>query len=554
MSDHRHKIEPLIRSCSGRVIANPVLPGCHPDPSVCRVGDVYYLVVSSFGYYPGIPVYRSLDLVDWTLIGHVLDRPEQLDLDGLDVADGVWASTIRHHDGTFYVTSGIARGRTGAQTFVVTATDPAGPWSNPVELDALGIDPSLFFDDDGRCWFTGARDAAEPTVTGPGEIWLRELDLTTLRLVGPTHVLWHGALRGQWVEGPHLYKRDGRYVLLAAEGGTERNHAVTAATATTVTGPYVTDPRSPLLTHRNLGPGHPVQNIGHADLVDTPAGETWAVVLGVRPVDGTHVLGRETFLVPVEWSDAGPLFAPGVGVVHLNDGRSDSAHDDSRRPGRVEELDVHAPLAAQGWSSLRAPVTVRVEPGPDDAEVLVLVPSTQPLQGRGTPTFVARRQQHLRFRATCRLRVEALTGDEQAGVAAFLHQDRFVTLALGVDAGGASEVRAVAHTATSTRVLARIPAPAGAVTLVVTGDAASYTLAVEAERGQAPTVLGVVDRAFLSTEVAGGFVGVHLGVFADGATGPTPARALVEAFVYQADPAAEPTMSSGAQSAAGSPA
>ncbi|MDM8086306.1 glycoside hydrolase family 43 protein [Cellulomonas cellasea] len=512
-----------------RAIDNPVLAGCHPDPSVCRVGDTYYLVTSSFGYFPGIPVHRSQDLVEWELIGHVLDRPEQVDLHGLDMSDGVWASTIRHHDGVFYVVSGIARERTGASIFVVTATDPAGPWSDPAELDAEGIDPSLFFDDDGRCWLTAARDAVAPSATGPGELWMRELDLATLRLVGETHVLWHGALSGQWVEGPHLYLHAGRYVLLAAEGGTERHHAVTAATATAVTGPYSTDPRSPLLTHRHVGRGHPVQNVGHADLVDTPSGQWWAVVLGVRPVAGTHVLGRETFLVPVEWSPDGPVFAPGVGAVLVRD-EGDAA------PGHVEALDPGASLALQGWSSLRGPVADRMAPQ-DGA--LVLTPSTARLEGCGAPTFVARRQQHLRFHATCRLRVDGLTGDEQAGLVVFMHQDRFVTLALGLDDTGALEVRVVARTTAGSEVLARAPAPGGPVTLRVTGDDTNYTFTLDGPGQARPLTLAEVDRSFLSTEEAGGFLGVHLGVFADGALGPTSARATIEEFVYE--PQAPPT-------------
>lgn len=505
-----------------RSIANPVLAGCHPDPSVCRVDDTYYLVTSSFGYFPGIPVHRSRDLVEWELIGHVLDRPEQVSLDGLDLSDGVWASTIRHRDGVFYVVSGIARERTGAGVFLVTATDPAGPWSDPVDLDAEGIDPSLFFDDDGRCWLLAARDAAEPAVTGPGELWMRELDLATLRLVGETHVLWHGALSGQWVEGPHLYKHDGRYVLLAAEGGTERHHAVTAATSTDVTGPYTTDPRSPLLTHRHLGPGHPVQNVGHADLVDTPSGQWWAVVLGVRPVAGTHVLGRETFLVPVEWAADGPVFAPGVGTVPVAEG-SDAA------PGRAQALDPGAPLALQGWSSLRGPVVGLV--APEDG-ALVLTPSTARLEGRGTPALVVRRQQHPRFHATCRMRVDGLTADEQAGLVVLMHQDRFVTLALGIGDMAALEVRAVAHTAAGSELIGRAPAPDGPVSLHVTGDDDSYTFAFDAPGQPQPLLVARVDRSFLSTEAAGGFLGVHVGVFADGAQGPTSARAVVEEFVY----------------------
>ncbi len=277
---------------------NPVVTGMNPDPSLCAVGDEFFLVTSSFAYWPGIPVHRSRDLVHWEQIGHVLDRPEQIDLSGIDTSDGIWAPTIRHHDGIFYVVSTVARDRRGGVNFVTTALDAAGPWMQPVVLDAEGIDPSLFFDDDGRCWFTACRDAEDPFLRGPAELYIQELDLETLQLTGPLHVLWNGAVAGAWAEAPHIYKRDGVYYLIAAEGGTERNHSVTAARSATVTGPYRTDPRSPLLTHRHLGPEAVFQNVGHADIVETPAGETWALVLATRPLDGAHTLGREVFLVP----------------------------------------------------------------------------------------------------------------------------------------------------------------------------------------------------------------------------------------------------------------
>lgn len=263
----------------------PVLAGFHPDPSMCCVDGVYYLLTSSFGYHPGLPVHRSTDLLTWELIGHVLVGESWLDLRGLGASWGVWAPTIRHHAGTFFVVVTVAGPTPVAGNYLTTASDPAGPWSPPRRLAAEGIDPDLFVDRDGRAWVCGARDAAEPDRPGlgPGEIWLRELDLDTLELVGPTHVLWHGAMTSTWVEGPHLYERDGRYLLVGAEGGTERNHAVTCAVADAVTGPFRTDPRSPLLTHRHLGESHPVQNVGHADLVTTPDGGLVAVVLGVRP-------------------------------------------------------------------------------------------------------------------------------------------------------------------------------------------------------------------------------------------------------------------------------
>jgi alpha-N-arabinofuranosidase len=517
---------------------NPVLPGCHPDPSVCRVGDTYYLVTSSFGYFPGIPVHRSTDLVHWELVGHVLTRPEQAPLAGLDVNDGVWAATIRHHAGVFYVVATIARGRRGASTFVVTATDPAGSWSDPVPLEADGIDPSLFVDDDGRCWFTATRDAPEPAVTGPAELWLRELDLATLRLTGPEHVLWHGALRGAWVEGPHLYLRDGRYWLIAAEGGTERNHAVTAASAPAVTGPYVTDPRSPLLTHRHLGPGHPVQNVGHADLVDTPDGATWALTLGVRPVDGGHTLGREAFLVPVEWTERGPVFAPGTGTVPLVGTTERGAAGDevatAPAPGIAETLALADPLPAQGWSSLRGPVDHLMRPiaGGAGGAALELTPAAEPLHGTGTPAFVARRQQHIRFRARCTLQFATTSPGEEAGLAVLLHQQRVATLAVSADADGRPEARLRMRTGDTVATLGAASVPDGSIELVVTGDERAYRFAVVLPGG-AGLALGEVPRTAFATETAGGFLGVHLGVYAQAAGAPTGARAVVEHAAYE---------------------
>lgn len=299
-------------------VANPVLPGCHPDPSVCRVGADFYLVTSTFEYFPGIPVFHSRDLVHWRPVGHVLDRPSQVDLGTVASSEGIFAATIRHHRGRFYVVTTLVGGSGRGGTFVVSATDPAGPWSDPVWLDdAPGIDPSLFFDDDGRAWCTGTRLAEPGEWEGQTDVWLREFDTAALTLTGPEHLLWRGALHGAvWAEGPHLYKVDGRYYLLAAEGGTEHGHAVSVARADHVTGPYTGNPANPVFTHRHLGRDFPVVGVGHADLVRTAEGQWWAVLLGSRPYGGYHPnLGRETFLVPVRWEDGWPLFAPGAGTT-----------------------------------------------------------------------------------------------------------------------------------------------------------------------------------------------------------------------------------------------
>ena len=298
-----------------RTFRNPILSGFYPDPSICRVGGDYYLVTSTFEYFPGLPIFHSRDLVHWQQIGHVLDRPSQLPLDGIRPSGGLYAPTIRYSHGVFYVINTLVDGTTRSGNFIVTTTDPAGPWSEPTWLDnAPGADPSLFFDEDGRVWYTGNRMAQNSQFEGHTEVWLQELDLATLSLIGEPQVIWDGAVRGAvWAEASHIYKIDGRYYLLAAEGGTAHHHAVCVARSDVITGPYEGNRGNPILTHRHLGLDYPIVGTGHADLVDTPSGEWWMVLLAMRPYGGYYYnLGRETFLAPVRWEDGWPIVSPGT--------------------------------------------------------------------------------------------------------------------------------------------------------------------------------------------------------------------------------------------------
>ncbi|GAA3334695.1 glycoside hydrolase family 43 protein [Curtobacterium albidum] len=522
---------------------NPVLPGCHPDPSVCRVGDDYWLVVSSFTYWPALPVFHSRDLVAWEPAGHVIDRPEQLSLDGLETSDGIWAPTIRHHDGVFYVVSTVADDRQGAFNFVATAVDPRGPWSQPVDLGVKGIDPSLFFDTDGRCWFTICRDSETRGSSGPGEIWMREFDVDALALVGPEYVLWHGAVSGAWVEAPHIVRRDGVYHLLGAEGGTERRHSVTAARATAVTGPWATDPRSPLLTHRHLSPEHPIQNVGHADLVDTPSGETWAVVLAVRPVDGVHALGRETFLVPVEWTPDGPVFAPGTGMVQSRE-RVPAGATAPRQPAvtRVHER-VHfdAGLLPTGWSSIRgqvvpkAPAVASTESGPvgQPGAGMRLALSQETLSTTATPAFIARRQQHLDVRATARVEFDPVSSTEEAGLALFHAGHRWASVVVTLDEQGRRICAATADFGDGPARGGAVLLSSGPAVLAVSADRDEYRLSlVRGPDASEEVVLARHPRSAFSTEEAGGFVGVHIGIHASSGGRPSGNSAFFPWFDY----------------------
>ncbi|HXS18123.1 MAG TPA: glycoside hydrolase family 43 protein, partial [Polyangiaceae bacterium] len=280
-----------------------MLPGTHPDPSVCRVGEDYYLVTSSFEYFPGIPVYHSKDLVHWQLLSHVLTRPSQLDLSGTKSSEGIFAPTIRYHGGTFYV---ITTNIGGGGSFLVTADDPRGPWSEPIWIRESGftMDPSLFFEPDGRAYYT-RHDGGRR-----GSIVQAEIDVKTGRLLSDPQRIWAGT-GGIWPEGPHLYQHERSYYLLISEGGTSFEHSVTVARADSPWGTFEAAPTNPLLTHRAL-PDHPVQATGHADLVDTPDGQWFAVLLGIRPSSGRHHhLGRETFLAPVSWEQGWPVINHG---------------------------------------------------------------------------------------------------------------------------------------------------------------------------------------------------------------------------------------------------
>lgn len=296
---------------------NPILKGFYPDPSICRVGGDYYLVNSTFSYVPGVPVFHSTNLADWEQIGNVLTRKSQLVLDGATMSRGIFAPTIRYHKGLFYmITTNVSYGG----NFYVTTSDPAGEWSDPVYLKVPegtdgGIDPSLYFEGD-KCYYVGQRQKADARFYGDCEVWLQELDLAKGELVGKAYSLYAGAMKDAcWVEGPHLYKIGDYYYITCAEMGTSFEHSICVARSKALTGPYENYKCNPLLTHRHLGRNYPIQNIGHGDLVDTPEGEWYLVMLGTRPLNGGTELGRETFLAKVEWEEGWPVVNPGEGRI-----------------------------------------------------------------------------------------------------------------------------------------------------------------------------------------------------------------------------------------------
>lgn len=294
-------------------IRNPILPGFNPDPSICRVGEDYYIATSTFEWYPGVQIHHSRDLANWQLVSRPLARAAQLDMRGNPDSCGIWAPCLTHADGLFWLIYTDMKRYEGnfkdGHNYLVTAPAIEGPWSDPVYLNASGFDPSLFHDDDGRKWLVNLKWDYRQREGGDrfGGILLQEYDVELRQLVGPIRNIFAGTGM-KLTEGPHLYRRDGWYHLLVAEGGTGYDHAVTMARSREIAGPYVVHPDNPVLTSRQ-DPDNPLQRAGHADLVDTPEGETWMVHLCSRPLPGTRrsPLGRETAIQKAEWGEDGWL-------------------------------------------------------------------------------------------------------------------------------------------------------------------------------------------------------------------------------------------------------
>lgn len=512
-----------------RTFRNPILPGFHPDPSICRVGADYYVVTSSFEWFPGLPIHHSRDLVHWRPLGHVLDRPEQLPLDGVRPSGGLYAPTIRHADGTFYVVCTLVDGTGPSGNFVVTATDPAGPWSEPHWLgETDSFDPSLLFDVDGRAWFHATRPV---DAEGHTEIWLREFDPATLTLTGPEHVLWHGALNGAvWVEAPHLYRVGDFYHLVVAEGGTAHDHAVTVARARAVTGPYEGNPRNPVLTHRHLGAGHPIVAAGHADLVATGAGEWWAVLLGVRPSGGyLGNLGRETFLARVVWEEDWPVIAPGTGRVEPVGTSPDLP--EHRWPAQVACDNFEDPELGPQWIQLRTPrerfwdLTAR--PGH-----LRLRLRPEAVTEYTCPSLIARRQSHAHFVAHTALDFVPEGSNECAGLV-LLQNDDFQIRYVVTLRDGRRVLRLIRRAAGADHTLAEEALPDGRVRLAVEAHDQSYEFRYATAASAWRPIGGPVDGSVLSTEVAGGFIGACLGMYAGSTGRPSTNVADFDWFEYR---------------------
>ena len=503
---------------------NPIFRGFYPDPSLCRVEEDYYLINSTFSYFPGIPIFHSRDLVNWRQVGHVIDRPGQLRYDGLRVSNGIFAPAISYHKGTFFVVCTMV-GAGG--NFVVTASNPAGPWSDPVWLHFEGIDPSLFFDDDGRAWLVnnGAPEG-EPLYDGHRAIWLQEFDPAAKKMIGPRKVLVNGGVdlkqKPVWIEGPHVFKRDGWYYLCCAEGGTSVNHSQVILRSRDVDGPYLPWAHNPILTQRDLDGRVPlaVTSTGHADLVVGPDGQWWAVFLGVRPYEAGRFspMGRETFLLPVTWTaDGWPvILEPGRRVPLVGcspNGVTPIAVAATPLDGAFTwRDDFRAPTLSPLWIMLRAPHETWWQLDPARGRLL-LTPGRERLSGAGNPTFLARRVQHATYAASTVLDVPGESG-VSAGLAVFQGEKHHYFLAAKRDGGG-TMVYLEGWSGGPARVLQSVRVgPAMRLSLRITGTAATCAFAYAVDGGEWRDLATGVDAKTLTTDIAGGFVGAVVGLHA----------------------------------------
>lgn len=495
---------------------NPVIPGFYPDPSICRFGEDYYLVTSSFEYFPGVPIFHSKDLVHWRQIGHCLTTEQQLPLANAWSSGGIFAPTIRHHDGWFYMTTTNV---SGMGNFYVRSRYPAGPWSDPIRVAQGGIDPSLLFDDDGRVYLQSTCSGDQ----GDG-IYQCEIDITTGRMLTESRLLWKGT-GGAHPEAPHLYKVNGLYYLMIAEGGTEYGHMATIARSDAPYGPYVSCPHNPILSHRSLDSS--IHATGHADLVQAQDGSWWAVFLGIRPISypKRHHLGRETFLAPVSWTDDGwPIIGHGGRVETIMDSPLVTGNPRSILAIRDDFDDM---TLNYDWTFLRNPSpgswSLHEYPGH-----LMLRGTMVSLDDAGAPAFVGRRLRHMSCDIAASLHFEPKHEGEEAGLTVFMNERYHYDLAVKLKEG--RKVIVFRRTVGSIRTESILVCAPGPVVLKIENRPERFVFSVQQEHSHVESGSG--EPHLLSTEVAGGFTGLFIAMYAVSGTGPgTPA--LFDWFDYE---------------------
>lgn len=474
---------------------NPIVKGFYPDPSVCFADGMYYMVCSSFHYFPGVPLFESSDLVNWTQIGHCFTRKSQIMLDKVESSGGVFAATIRYSNGRFYV---VTTNATTHQNFYVWTDDIKGEWSDPVFVDQDGIDPSLYFED-GRTFFlsNGTDDS------GTGGIVQCEINIENGEKLSPSRIVWKGS-GGRFLESPHMYKIGKWYYLMAAEGGTEYGHMITYARSSSVWGEFKGYMHNPVLTNRNLG-GFPLQGMGHGDLVQDKRGNWYIIHLGFRQSgewSAYHHLGREVFMTPVTFGEDGWFTAGSNGTTAEYYGipgdfvqREKTVYTFENTPWKLD------------WCFLRHPDEENYELMETSA---VLHGTDVTLDMADSPTFVGIRQRDFQCDISCTV---SLFGTGEAGISLYMDENHHYDVAVARKEDGFAETISRLNIGDAKCVQNTVILTESSVKLMIRADNYCYSFFACGENGT-EIYLGSAQTRYLSSEVAGGFTGVIIGLYA----------------------------------------
>lgn len=488
---------------------NPIIRGFYPDPSVCEADGIFYLACSSFQYFPGVPLFESTDLVNWTQIGHALTRKSQVMLEKVNSSGGVFAPTLRFHEGRFYM---VTNNNTTQENFYIYTDDIHGEWSDPITVDQGGIDPSLLFDDGHVYFISNGTDEH-----GVGSVIQCEIDVQTGHKLTPSKPIWQGS-GGRYLESPHMYLINDTYYLVAAEGGTEYGHMVTYAKSGNVWGPFHNYPHNPVLTNRNKAPGI-IQGIGHGDLIRTVAGDWFLLTLGFRQIhqwQPYHHLGREVFLTPVFFDKDGWFRAGDDGTT----GQSYEITGDFTQ--LYKDLYTFENTSWDlDWIYLRHPHMPNYTL---ENNRLTLRGSDITLDEADSPTFLGIRQRDFDMTVSVNIEYEpsvisdssATVSQNEAGLTLYMdelqHYDIYVTRsASGCEAVLELSIGNIQHIQTT------VPLESGMTRLVVESDSLEYHFyLVSGTENPQKIKLGSAYTKYLSSEVAGGFTGVVIGLYAVG--------------------------------------
>ncbi len=519
----------FLETNSQEKFSNPIIRGGYPDPSICKVGDTFYLVNSSFEYFPGLPIHKSKDLINWELTGYGLHRKSQVDstVNLIDVQSngGIHAPTIRYKDGVYYIiTTNVyyneEKKKADMVNFIITAENPAGPWSDPIHiLGAPGIDPDLFFDDDGKVWYVGNQMPENPNFNGEGEIWLQELDINEFKLVGEKYLLWRGACGGVWAEGPHMYKKDGRYYLLIAEGGTSFNHAVMVALSDNIEGPYISNPRNPIITSRHLSYDNWVNSTGHGDIIQLDDGRNYMVLLGIRnQIERGSNMGRETFLVPVSWErepfewketkHLWPVVAPKTGRIELS---NDVVFNNSIQNIETSFKDnFESDKLNLKWNFRRYPIENIFHLNKKEKRLNLICHPNQ-IEERGRAALLGFKQTESSFEYLTQMYFEPNTNGSEAGISFFQKDDNYINFTLIKDDGKHYlQTYVVKNGKLLSTIKEHLLQFKGQIKFKVIADKDAYKLYFSTQ-GTYFNLFATLDGSSLKSN---GYTGVHLGLYA----------------------------------------